>query len=178
MNGEDELEPAETVGTKPPPEGVDVEEGFKSPKPEDGTEGGLGIDGAAEVGLDSALDSCPGLQLDFVAISSRCFVICSDNDTKASDKSANGSSLMALVKAVTSDELSPRIDVQYEISASEASDLVFPLVSFVVEVVGAEIEVEADCVSSGFEAGVGVDEDPKENDAVGLLVEAAGAGLV
>jgi len=84
VNG-DEEEPAETVGTKPPPEGVDVE-GFNSPNPEVGTEGGLGIEGAA-AGFESALLSCPGLQPDFWAISSRCFVTCSDSDASVPDRS-------------------------------------------------------------------------------------------
>lgn len=63
-NGDDE-ELAVTVGTKPPLEGVEVEvEGFNNPKPEVGTEGGLGIERAA-VGFASFLLSCPGLHPDF-----------------------------------------------------------------------------------------------------------------
>jgi hypothetical protein len=106
------------VGTKPPLVGVEEEvEGFSSPNPDDGTEGGLGIEGAAAAaaaaGFDSDLVSCPGLHPDFVAISSRCFVTCSESDARVPDRSQNGSSLIAVDRAETSEEFSPRMDVQY-----------------------------------------------------------------
>jgi hypothetical protein len=170
VNG-DEEEPADTVGTKPPPEGVDVE-GFNSPKPEVGTEGGLGIEGAAagfeSVCFESALLSCPGLQPDFWAISSRCLVTCSDSDASVPDRSQNGSSLIAFESALTSEELRPRMEVQYWISDSEASvlELPFPF---------AVVEVDAGDASFWAGAGVGLDEDPNENGAAGFELDAAGA---
>jgi hypothetical protein len=171
VNG-DEEEPADTVGTKPPVEGVEDVEGFNSPKPEVGTEGGLGIEGAAagfeSVCFESVLLSCPGLQPDFWAISSRCFETCSDNDASVPDRSQNGSSLIAFESAVTSEELRPRIEVQYWISDSEASDLDVPFVFAVVE-------VDAGDASFWAGAGVGVDEDPNENGAAGFELDAAGA---
>jgi len=166
VNG-DEEEPADTVGTKPPVAGVEDVEGFSNPKPEVGTEGGLGIEGAA-AGFGSVLLSCPGLQPDFWAISSRCFVTCSDNDASVPDRSQNGSSLIAFESALTSEEFRPRMEVQYWISDSEASDLEvpFPL---------AGVEVDAGESSFWAGAGVGAEEDPNENGAAGFELDAAGA---
>lgn len=166
MNG-DEEEPADTVGTKPPVAGVEDVEGFSNPKPEVGTEGGLGIEGAA-AGFGSVLLSCPGLQPDFWAISSRCFVICSDNDASVPDRSQKGSSLIAFESALTREELRPRMEVQYWISDSEASDLEVPF-----PLAGVEVDVG----ESSFWAGVGVgaEEDPNENGAAGFELDAAGA---
>ena len=155
------------MGTKPPPEGAEDVEGFNSPKPEVGTEGGLGIEGAA-AGFESVLLSCPGVQPDFLAISSLCLVTCSDNDASVPDRSQNGSSLMVFESALTNEELRLRMAVQYWISDSEASDLEVPFPFAVVEV---------DAGDASFCAGVGVeaDEDPNENGAAGFELDAAGA---
>jgi hypothetical protein len=111
----------------PGPAGFDVElelvlKGFKNPNPVDGTEGGFGILTAGALVGSLFLVSCPGAQPDFCANSSRCLETWSDSDASVSDRSQNGSSLTAFEIAWTSDELSPRIDVQYWISASLAPD--------------------------------------------------------
>jgi hypothetical protein len=169
VNGDEEVEPVGTEGTNPGPEGTELVDGFNNAKPVEGTEGGLGIEGVeAGVEEDGALvDSWSGLQLDFWAISCLCFETWLDREDSVSVKSQNGSSLTALVNAVMSEELSPRIDVQYSISASEASDAPWPLV-----VVDADVEVGAGSgISAVFGAGV-VEEDPNENGLAGFEVEA------
>lgn len=77
MNGDEDAEPDETVGTNPGPEGAELVDGFNSAKPVEGTEGGLGIEGA-EAGVaedDALLASWSGLHPDFWAISCLCFDI-------------------------------------------------------------------------------------------------------
>jgi len=73
VNGDEDVEPVEAVGTNPGPEGAELVDGFKRAKPVEGTEGGLGIEGAEAGVADALLTSWSGLHPDFWAISCLCF---------------------------------------------------------------------------------------------------------